>query len=84
MSATLSSGQRLLLDMLAEDGTRIWRSPAGYQMVRRIGGWVAITEPTVKTLERAGYVRQVETYGRDRGLYEITEAGRQTLALTHA
>jgi len=84
MSATLTTGQRLLLDMLAEDGARIWRSPAGYQLVRRIGPWVALTEPTVQALERAGYVRQVETYGRDRGLYEISAEGRMALTSIHA
>ncbi len=78
----LSSGQRMLLDQLAQDGTRVWRSPAGYRMVRPIGEWVTLTEQTVQALVSAGYLREVEAYGRDRGLYEISDVGRQSLTVT--
>ncbi len=85
MAATaLSSGQRMLMDQLAQDGARVWRSPAGYRMVRPIGEWVTLTEQTVQALVSAGYLRQVEAYGRDRGLYEISDGGRSALSSTHA
>ncbi len=82
--APLSSGQRLLLDMLAADGARVWRTPKGFQLVRPIGDWVTLTEGTVMGLVHYDYLRQVETYGRDRGLYEISDGGRSALASTHA
>jgi hypothetical protein len=80
--APLSSGQRTLLEQLAADGARVWRSPKGFHLIRPIGDWVTLPEGTVMGLVHYDYLRQVETYGRDRGLYEITDVGRQTLALT--
>ena len=74
-----SSGQRLLIEQLAQDGARIWRSPAGYKLVRPVGDWATLTDATVQAMVAAGYVREVESYGRDRGLYEISEAGRMAL-----
>lgn len=75
----LTTGQRELLTMLAEDSVRIWRSPAGYKMTRPVGQGMTLTEGTVLALVTAGYLRQVESYGRDRGLYEISDVGKLIL-----
>ncbi len=75
----LTAGQTRLLQRLAEDGARIWRSPAGLNLISPMGGWVKLTQATVDAMTSAGLVKEVETYGRDRSLYEISEVGRQTL-----
>lgn len=85
MAATaLSTGQRMLLDLLGQDGARIWSSPAGHRLVRPLLPDVVLTEGTVQSLVAASYVRQVESYGRDRGLYEISDAGKSALKMQNA
>ncbi len=85
MSAmALSIGQRWLLEQLGADGARVWRSPKAYQMARPIGPWFTLTEDTVMQLVAWGFLRQVESYGRVRGLYEISEQGRLAIASIHA
>ncbi len=81
-TSTLTENQRILLSNLAQEGARIWRSPAGLNLISPLGAWVKLTQATVDAMTSAGLVREVETYGRDRGLYEISDVGRQTLALT--
>ena len=58
----------------------------GYQIVRDLGGFVAVTEstlyPILRRLEASGAltVYSVEHNGRLRKFYRMTEAGRQQLA----
>ena len=78
-TAPLTAGQRLLLEKLAEDSTCIWRSPAGFRIVRPFLADITLTEGTVDALVAASYVRCVESYGRDRGLYEISDGGKLAL-----
>ncbi len=78
----LTAGQTMLLQRLAEDGARIWRSPTGLHLVSPMAGWVKLTQATVDAMTSAGLVKEVETYGRDRSLYEISDGGRSALTST--
>ena len=74
MSATLTQGQRLLLESLRADGV-IWKSPAGYRLM---SPWIAgatLTEETVQALLTDGYLTVRESYGRDRCTYTLSAAG---------
>ena len=82
-TAPLTVGQRWLLSALNADG-RIWRSRAGCRLVSPYYPWTVLTDDTVGALLAAGLLVEKDTYGKEQAVYEISAAGRQTLASIHA
>jgi DNA-binding PadR family transcriptional regulator len=76
----VSAGQEILLQQLRSGG-RIWRVRDRYTLHSPyLSAGIALTEPTVAAMVKAGLLREAETHGADRACYELTEQGRTASA----
>jgi hypothetical protein len=78
MSQALTASQHELLAQI-EQG-RVWRVGQRFQLVRLRGDRLDLEPGTVRAMLTDNYISEVETYGRDRSLYEINAHGKAMLS----